>query len=315
LLLLSAFFVRKRFCNCGFYRAKYRFLAGFEIEKFAIEKLNIEEPTIRNFVTLLGVIRNPLSKRITDVSKLDEMKKKFSLFILLSVFLTSCYKEETILPFLGYEYFPSEIGSFIEYRVDSLWQDDPAGQLGSGGLSYDLREVNESNFTDEANREAVRLERYWKQNGQAEWSIKDIWHKVRTPNIAEQNEDNVVFVKHNFPVEEGKSWDGNARNTLETLQLIYLQQTILEEWSYTYINVNEPYTINGFTFDSTVTVLQLDRPAAFGLNVFAQEVYAKNIGLVHKQLKIYDIQPDSSNALDKDSVGFIFEMVITDWGQ
>ncbi|MCP4122276.1 MAG: hypothetical protein GY751_11025 [Bacteroidetes bacterium] len=81
------------------------------------------------------------------------------------------------------------------------------------------------------------------------------------------------------------------------------------------MNVHEPYSINGFDFDSTVTVLQLDRPAIFGLNVFAQEVYAKDIGLVHKQLMMYKIQPSQSNPTDKDTVGFSFEMVITNYGE
>ncbi len=243
------------------------------------------------------------------------MKKKVFITFLTCSFLSSCYLEDTELPFIGYEYFPVELGRFVEYRVDSLWQDDPIGQIGSGEVHYLLRDVNESNFTDEENRDAVRVERFWRQEAQENWSVKDIWHRVSTAEIAEQNEENVIFIKHNFPVKEEKSWDGNARNTLQSLQELYVQTSIPEEWSYTYKNVHEPYSINGFDFDSTVTVLQLDRPAIFGLNVFAQEVYAKDIGLIHKQLMIYDIQQDQNNPTDKDTVGFSFEMVVTDFGQ
>lgn len=243
------------------------------------------------------------------------MKRILLLTILFSISLTSCYEEETELPFIGYEYFPVELGKFIEYRVDSLWQDDPIGPTGSGENHYDLRDVNESDFVDEENRQAVRVERYWRTDSLANWVIKDVWHRVSTSEIAEQNEENVIFIKHNFPVQDGKIWDGNAKNTLETLQLLYTQTSVPEEWEYTYKNVNRPYSINGFNFDSTVTVIQMDRPAIFGLNVFAQEVYAKHIGLIHKQLRIYDIQPDPNDSTDLDTVGFFFEMMITDWGQ
>ncbi len=243
------------------------------------------------------------------------MKKKLLIAVLSCSFLSSCYKEDTELPFIGYEYFPIELGKFIEYQVDSIWQDDVIGETGSGEVHYLLRDVNESKFTDEESREAVRVERYWKQDVLESWTVKDIWHRVSTSKIAEQNEENIIFIKHNFPVKEEKTWDGNARNTLLSLQELYAQQSVPETWEYTYMNVHEPYTINGFDFDSTVTVLQLDRPAIFGLNVFAQEVYAKDIGLVHKQLMMYKIQPSQSNPTDKDTVGFSFEMVITDYGE
>lgn len=236
------------------------------------------------------------------------MKEKILVSIFACFFLSSCYLEDTELPFIGYEYFPTTLGSYVEYKVDSTWQDDPVGQIGFAQASYFLRVLNESSFVDEEGRPAVRVERYWKQSQAAEYDIKDVWSRVQTPNFAEQNEENVIFVKHNFPVRAGKTWDGNSRNTLQTLQEIYRQTNVPEVWEYEYINVHEPYTINGFTFDSTVTVLQLDRPAVFGVNVFAQEVFAKDIGLVHKQLRVYNIQA-------ADTVGFSYEMVITDFGE
>ena len=242
--------------------------------------------------------------------------KKICLILLFSVsILTGCYNEDTDLPFIGYEYFPTELGRFVEYKVDSIWQDDVIGQIGFAEAHYFLHDLNESAFIDEEGRQATRVERSWKQNLSGDYSIKDIWYRTRTSRIAEQNEENVVFIKHNFPVKEGKTWNGNSKNTLQTLQEIYRQNSVPEQWDYQYANVHEPYTINGFTFDSTVTVVQLDRPAIFGLSVFAQEVYAKDIGLVHKQLYIHNIQQNPTNPTAKDSVGFKYDMVVTDYGQ
>ncbi len=236
------------------------------------------------------------------------MKARILISFFVSLSLSSCYLEDGDLPFIGYEYFPTEVGKFIEYKVDSVWQDDPAGQLGFAEAHYFLREFNESLFVDEEGRPATRVERHFRQSALADWAIKDVWYKVRTTRIAEQNEENVIFIKHNFPVRAGKTWNGNSKNTLQTLQELYNQTTVPEVWNYRYTDVNEPYSINGFTFDSTVTVLQIDRPASFGLDVYAKEVYAKDIGLIHKQMRMYNIQ-------GADSIGFIFEMVVTDFGE
>lgn len=242
------------------------------------------------------------------------MRKTSVIALIIGLTISGCYKRDTDLPFIGYEYYPTELGTFVEYKVDSIWQDDVIGQIGFAEAHYFLHDMNESAFTDEEGRPATRVERSWKQNQNGEYTIKDIWYRTRTTRIAEQNEENVTFIKHNFPVKLGKTWDGNSKNTLQTLQEIYRQQSIPEVWDYQYMNIHEPYTVNGFTFDSTVTVLQLDRPAIFGLSVFAQEVYAKDIGLVHKQLYIHDIQQNPTNPTDKDSVGFTFDMVVTNYG-
>jgi hypothetical protein len=242
------------------------------------------------------------------------LRKAWLISLLAGLAMTGCYNEDTDLPFIGYDYFPTELGTFVEYKVDSIWQDDVIGQIGFAEAHYFLHDLNESSFTDEERRPAIRVERSWKQNENGEYRIKDIWYRTRTSRIAEQNEENVVFIKHNFPIKLGKTWDGNSKNTLQTLQEIYRQSGVPEQWDYQYVNIHEPYTVNGFTFDSTVTVLQMDRPAIFGLSMFAQEVYAKDIGLVHKQLYIHDIQQNALNPTQKDSVGFRFDMVITNYG-
>ncbi|MBI1286415.1 MAG: hypothetical protein GC178_02445 [Flavobacteriales bacterium] len=228
---------------------------------------------------------------------------------------SGCYREDTELPFIGYEYFPTELGKYVEYKVDSTWQDDPIGPTAFAEAHYLLRELNESYFTDDEGRQAIRVERYSRSTPQGDWGIKDVWFKVRTPKVAEQNEENVVFIKQNFPIVSGKSWDGNSKNTLQTLEEAYNQLNIPEVWEYSYENINEPYTINGLTFDSTVTVVQYDRPAIFGLNLIAKEVYAKNIGMIHKQLNVFDVQQNQTNPNEKDTVGFFFEMVVTGYGE
>lgn len=245
------------------------------------------------------------------------MRTRNLAFLIFGVALTlsSCFKPDELVPEIGFEYFPMEVGKWSEFNVDSVWRDDVIGPIGSGSRNYELYELNESAFQDQENRSSIRIERYWREIGTEEWGIKDVWSKARTGLIAEQNEENVVFWKHNYPIEEGKEWLGNQRTEPGSIELWLGQSPIPDDWLYTYQNVHQPYTVGALSFDSTVTVLQIDRPAAFGLNLFSQEVYAKHVGLIHRQITVYDIQQDADNPVLKDTVGFTFEQRITDYGE
>lgn len=227
--------------------------------------------------------------------------------------LSSCYDEDLSGIDLGYEYFPVELGKYVTYDVDSTWRDDIIGPVGAGSVSYVLREVNESTFIDEEGREAIRVERQQQVGGT--WKIKDVWSRVATDIVAEQNEENVILVKHNFPVLEGKSWAGHARTTPESVLEYYKMENIPFDWDYTYTDVDMPYTVGSLTFDSTITVIQIDRPATFGVSLYSKEIYAKHVGMVHRQLRIYNLQPDTANPGEVDSIGYEWEMRAIDFGE
>jgi hypothetical protein len=91
------------------------------------------------------------------------LKKAVFISTIACLFLSSCYLEDDDLPFIGYKYYPTELGKYVEYQVDSVWQDDPIGPIGSAESHYFLRDLNESTFVDEEGRSAIRVERYWKQ--------------------------------------------------------------------------------------------------------------------------------------------------------
>lgn len=238
-------------------------------------------------------------------------------FILLAmVLIAGCYQEDTA-PQPGLEYFPVNIGHWVEYTVDSVWMDEPAGAIGSGQRNYLLRELNESTFKDNEGRDMIRVERYWRNSAQQSWVIKDVWGKVRTQTEAEQNEENVILRKLIFPVANNKQWNGTLRTTPLSLQEWTGFLNIPTDWSFTYSKVHEPYQINGLIFDSTVTVTQIDRQVAVGISVVSREVYAKNVGLIHRLMTVYNIQPNAQNPAspDKDSIGYRFEVRVTDFAQ
>jgi hypothetical protein len=105
------------------------------------------------------------------------------------------------------------------------------------------------------------------------WAVKDVWNYTKTKTTLEVVEEDVRFTKLAFPANQGATWNGNANNTIG-------------DWDYTYNYVNTDETINGTSFDNVLYVEQKDDKSKNAIHrQFYIEKYAKNIGLVYREIK------------------------------
>jgi hypothetical protein len=185
----------------------------------------------------------------------------------ISVF-SSCKKDSPTEVFTGHGYFPVEIGHWVEYDVDSIVYNDFTGLVDT--FRYQVRELIESDFVDDAGRPSKRIERFKKSSDTLDWQISDVWYCTVTSFRAEKTEENIKYVKLIFPVKKGKNWDGNAFNNIGS-------------WDYEYTEVNEPLLLGTQIFDSTLTVQQIED---FNLieTINYKEVYAMGVGLIKKEI-------------------------------
>lgn len=190
--------------------------------------------------------------------------------ITVLVFLFSCKKEPTVVKDFGYDYYPNELGVWVEYTVTEINHD-----ITSDTLTYLLREEVAAFFYDQQGRKTQRVERFWRENTGEDWVIKDVWYANVTTRTAEKIEENERFVKMNFPVRVNSKWDGNVYNTRG-------------EWAYEYDSLHMPRTISGKLLDSTLRVTQREN---FNLVQYqnAYEIYAKHVGMVRRQYINLDI--------------------------
>ena len=205
-----------------------------------------------------------------------------SVFILLSVILfASCKKDKEVSTIdLGTDYFPREVGSWIIYDVDSIKHDDNDDQQGFiDTVSYLLKEVIESEFTDTTGTLNQRIERYVKMTDTSDWVILDVWSSLVNKSRAEQVEENIKYIKLIFPPQNGDSWNSNAYNTLD-------------EQDYVYTSVDVAETINEVDLESVLTVEQLD-DANIIEREYAEEKYARGVGRVSRTYIFIDIQDQS----------------------
>lgn len=210
--------------------------------------------------------------------------RSYHFFLLITISfivpcLLSCKKDKDLPPaYLGYEYFPFDTGHYVVYDVQKITWDDFYEPPLVDTQHYEVKEVSESFFTDNEGRKTLRIERYKKEHDTASWQLIDVWMSNRTNSTAEKIEENTRYVKLVFPIKYGQFWDGNSYN-------------ILEEQTYEYQDIFQPYSIDTISFDSTVTVLQNDEFTLIS-NKYAQEVYARNIGMVYK--RFIDVETETT---------------------
>lgn len=191
---------------------------------------------------------------------------KTLLLLCATLALAACKKEEPAdLPDLGFDYFPTAVGSWVEYQVDSLWRDDPSNVRDS--VSYRLMERIMEEYTDLEGRPCQRIHRFVK-DANDQWVVRDVWTATRSNTAAERTEENERRLKLSFPVREGRSWNTNVYNTVSDLSVAYRDE-------------GEPWSANGLEFPVTVLVKNT-QPPNFVIKRNFEERYAKQVGLVSK---------------------------------
>lgn len=205
---------------------------------------------------------------------------KIHVFIAICVtffLLFSCSKkkvpEDSSL--LGLDYYPTELGKFVIYDVDStVYADLPKDTL---VYKYRIKEKFVESFTDNLGQPAIRIERSIKRFNPLKsydsipWTIKETWMMNATKSSVQVVESNLRFTKLIFPIQEKVSWNANAHNTLGT-----------QEYTYDYIDRQE--TIGTRNLSNVLLVKQKDYKTLISYEYYTEK-YAKGVGLVSREIK------------------------------
>lgn len=203
------------------------------------------------------------------------------------------------------DYMPMQVGKYVHYRLDSMRFID-FGQRDTI-VSYEAKDVVDGELTDNTGRQTFRVIRYLRDiasTDENDYIATLTYFVTPTRESIEVQEDNLKFQKLKLPVNNGYSWHGNAFLPATPYYQLYQfsNDEDINAWDYTYSNVNEPVTINGNNYDSTATVLQvadssnvpIEFPDGLAYKNYWTEIYAKNIGLVYKEVVMWEYQPPNS---------------------
>ena len=255
------------------------------------------------------------------------MKKFFISVIItgvlfLSIQLTGCDKKSddfTSDPVT--DYINLQTGKYILYRLDStrfvnFGQKDTV-------ITYFAKDTVEGPTTDNLGRAGWRVVRYLRDTSSA---TNDEWKPVLTYQIIpsreniEVKEANFRYLKLVLPVKEGYSWRGNGYLPNNPYGDIYefSNDEDIQDWDYTYQDVGMSAVLNNKNYDSTLTVVQIadstNLPIVAGVpasKTYWVEKYAKNIGLVYKEVEMWEYQPPTTTTTGYRQ-GFGIKMTIVD---
>ena len=210
------------------------------------------------------------------------MKRKIKYVVLFTSLLClvffSCKKEKQPAVYLGYDYFPNNVGHYVIYQCDSIIVDPfKTTSPKFDTFRYQIKEVIDSLYQNNQGQWTQRIVRYKRTDTTMPWSSvltpEKVWTGTLLSTMAVRLEDNNNYIKLVFPMKLNEQWNGNAMNTIGT-------------WNYQYTTLNTPAMINGTTFDSTLTVLQ-QKDSSFLNYQYYLEQYATGIGLIYKVLIDY----------------------------
>lgn len=227
--------------------------------------------------------------------------------VLILITFSGCKRTEEEQPNTGYNYVPLEVGHYIIYEVDSIVYNDFNGD--TLHYHYQIKELIESTYADNAGRPTQRLERYIRYYNDSvsidslPWTIARVWNMTRTNTDLERMEENQRYVRLRFPPRDGLSWDGNIYNALGS-------------WEYTCTDVDVPFSSAPLQWDSTLQVIQKDETNLINRRYYAER-YARNVGLIEKQIiDVFDttIVPGVP-VVNRIAGGLVYSAKAVSWGR
>ncbi len=234
---------------------------------------------------------------------------------LLLLLLLSCKKESTkeTVDF-GYNYQPKNLGHWVSYAVDSITYNDITDPSTITEVNYFIREELDTSFLDASGKENIRVVQYKKYNESDPWFVHHVGSfKISNDDFQRYNYD-LRFLNLIFPVRESREWQGNIFLDIDNEPTLEYFDDTRYDWTYHYTEVDVSKTIGGFPLDSCLTVVQIDDENLFEKK-YGEEVYARNIGLVSKELVVLNTQapPSGATFLDRAESGFILRYTLKDF--
>ena len=249
------------------------------------------------------------------------MRNLYIIIILAGII--SCKKQTGNLPTAQLnEYMPMFVGKYIHYQLDSmvfihLGQKDTV-------ISYEAKDIVDGELTDGEGNLTYRVIRYLRELGsmdESDYVPKLTYFVTPTKNSVELIENNLRYQKLKLPVTEGFNWRGNTYLPDAPFYTLYefSNDIDIHEWNYTYFDVNQSIQIGNNVYDSTASVLQvadssnvpIEFPDGLAYKNYWTEVYAKNVGLIYKEIEMWEYQPANESDPSMRS-GFGLKMTIID---
>lgn len=223
------------------------------------------------------------------------MLSRFLFLVSILLIINACDDRVTLDPEpvdeSQYDYFPLQIGRYIDYQVDSIIYDFAAGGVTvRDSFRTFVKEITADTLRDQTGQLVFTIERYERKSDTAAWTIKSISTTSRTAMQAIRTEDNFRFLKLIFPLDTRSEWDGNIWiDENREIEIAGERMRPFTNWAYEVDSIDVQAIVGQFSFDSTLLVTEADDK-----NIIERRLsrvrYAKHIGVVWREQWILDSQ-------------------------
>lgn len=133
-------------------------------------------------------------------------------------------------------------------------------------------------------RAAIRVERYKRFQDTADFRFQYAYTMTMDRVRVERKVDNQTEVFFVFPPREDDEWSANAFNDKD-------------EQEYFFLSVDASSQVAGVDYDSVATVVQEVDTNIFIFRTYAEERFARNIGLIYKEYLDIETQQNVDSGL------------------
>lgn len=199
--------------------------------------------------------------------------------ILVVLVFVGCQSNDILPKTSSLEYYPIRVGAYWEYEVVETTISQVEGQIST---IYELR-VNVSDSAIANNETTYILQRWRRDPGTTPWTALDTWSIRLASFQMVQQEGNVPYVKLQFPMSEGKAWNGNALNNLGGSDSC--EDGTVNCDLYVVNSLAKPFELpGGLSYDNSVSILENNEDDPIVMKDVRLSVYAITIGLVYREV-------------------------------
>lgn len=194
-------------------------------------------------------------------------------------------------------YLPLKKGVYQVYDVDSVWYTI----TGRHEQHYELLTEVVDSFPNTEGGFTYVIYRYKRSDSGSDWLYHDTWSARVSGRRVVVSEGNTAFIKFTLPVSAGATWNGNALNDLG-------------EDEYEMLGVGAGETVNGLPFTDCAVVNQNDDDDIIVRTDVRKEVYARNIGLILREIRILNYCTAGCDEFGEIESGVEYAQMIKEYG-
>lgn len=252
-------------------------------------------------------------------------------FIFIAVLIFSCKKKDVFddtdfqKQRLTELIIPLQPGKYITYRLDSIVFPN-FGRL-TEVHKYLVKHVVDSAITDNLGRPSFRIFTFLSDSaGTQPWQPNGSYFITVLDDHVELIEDNLRVIKIHVPVRDGNKWKGNTYLASDPYGAEYnfSNDDNMADWDFYFDGgLQSSVSIDGNTYNDVYTITENDDidpvndPSDYGSESISREIYSKNVGLVYRELTLWEQQPNPSGnppniTYDPFKIGFGIKMWMVD---